>query len=232
MPPMACAEAEHGRDAMNANNRNLLAIALATVLLSPAAWAQKDGKGPPDMPRVEPAPAAPVPNSPERTMRDIHKPATTTTDQADTTLPPPSPPESQGAEHAAAHSSVVQRDLWTRLDTNGDGKISTSEGEADAAFDTDFSAMDTDDDGFVTDAEYRTAAKEDVRAGGADASSSASGRMGDVVRRLDANADGSISLSEGDADATIKSNFSSIDSNSDGMVSRAEYQAWLKASRK
>jgi Ca2+-binding EF-hand superfamily protein len=232
MPPMACAEAEHGRDAMNANNRNLLAIALATVLLSPAAWAQKDGKGPPDMPRVEPAPAAPVPNSPERTMRDIHKPATTTTDQADTTLPPPSPPESQGAEHAAAHSSVVQRDLWTRLDSNGDVKISTSEGEADAAFDTDFSAMDTDDDGFVTDAEYRTAAKEDVRAGGADASSSASGRMGDVVRRLDANADGSISLSEGDADATIKSNFSSIDSNSDGMVSRAEYQAWLKASRK
>jgi Ca2+-binding EF-hand superfamily protein len=216
---------------MNANNRNLLAIALATVLLSPAAWAQ-NGKGPPDMPRVEPAPPAPVPNSPEQTMRDIHKPATTTTDQAETTLPPPSPPESQGGEHAAAHSSVVQRDLWTRLDTNGDGKISTSEGEADAAFNTDFSTMDTDDDGFVSDAEYRTAAKEDVRAGGADSSSNSSGRMGDVMHRLDANADGSISLSEGEADATIKSNFSSIDSNSDGMVSRAEYQAWLKTSRK
>ncbi|KQY49884.1 hypothetical protein [Lysobacter sp. Root494] len=214
---------------MNANNRNLLAIALATVLLSPAAWAQKDSKGPPDMPRVEPAPSAPVPNSPEQTLRDIHKPATTTTDQADTMLPPPSPPESQGAEHAAAHSSVVQRDLWTRLDVNGDGKISTSEGDADAAFSTDFSAMDTDDDGFVSDAEYRTAAREDVRA---DANSSSSGRMGDVMRRLDANADGSISLSEGDADATIKSNFNSIDTNSDGMVSRAEYQAWLKVSRK
>ena len=92
--------------------------------------------------------------------------------------------------------------------------------------------MDTDDDGFVTDSEYRTAAKEDVRAGSADASSSSAGRIGDVLRRLDANADGSISLSEGDADATIKSNFSSIDANSDGMVSRAEYQAWLKASRK
>jgi Ca2+-binding EF-hand superfamily protein len=217
---------------MNANNRNLLAIALATVLLSPAAWAQKDGKGPPDMPRVEPAPPAPVPNSPEQTMRDIHKPATTTTDQAETTLPPPSPPKSQGGEHAAAHSSVVQRDLWTRLDTNGDGKISTSEGEADAAFNTDFSTMDTDDDGFVSDAEYRTVAKDDVRAGGADYSSNSSGRMGDVMHRLDANADGSISLSEGEADATIKSNFSSIDSNSDGMVSRAEYQAWLKTSRK
>lgn len=217
---------------MNANNRNLLAIALVTVLLSPAAWAQKDGKGPPDMPRVAPVPTGPVPSSPERTMREVHEPAATTTDQAETTTPPPSPPESQGAEHAAAHSSVVQRDLWTRLDTNGDGRISTSEGEADAAFNTDFSAMDTDDDGFVTDSEYRTAAKEDVRAGGADASSSSAGRIGDVLRRLDANADGSISLSEGDADATIKSNFSSIDANSDGMVSRAEYQAWLKASRK
>src|SRR5688500_18457683 len=201
---------------MNANNRNLLAIALAAVLLSPAAWAQQDGKGPPDMPRVAPAPPAPVPNSPEQTMRDIHKPATTTTDQADTTLPPPSPPQSQGTEHAATHSSVVQRDVWTRLDTNGDGRISTSEGEADAAFDTDFSAMDTDDDGFVSDTEYRSAAKVYGRTGDPP---NAPDRTGDVLRRLDGNADGSISLSEGNADATIKSNFGSIDANSDGMVS-------------
>lgn len=214
---------------MKANNRNLLAIALATVLLSPAAWAQKEGKGPPDMPRVAPTLPAPVPNSPEQTMRDIHKPVTTTTEQADTALPPPSPPESQGAEHAAAHSSVVQRDLWTRLDVDGDGRISTSEGAADAAFNTDFSAMDTDGDGFVTDIEYRSAAKPETGTGDADASSRSTG---DVLRRLDANADGSISLSEGEADATIRSSFSAIDANSDGMVSRAEYRAWLKASRK
>lgn len=217
---------------MNANNRNLLAIALAAVLLSPAAWAQNDGKGPPDMPRVAPTPPAPVPNSPEQTMRDIHKPVTTTTEQAETTLPPPSPPQSQGAEHAASHSSVVQRDLWTRLDVDGDGRISASEGEAEATFNTDFSAMDTDEDGFVTETEYRSAAKADTGTGGTDSSSRSSGGMGDPVRRLDANADGSISLSEGDADATIRSNFSSIDVNSDGMVSRAEYQAWLKANRK
>ena len=216
---------------MKANNRNLLAIALATVLLSPAAWAQNDGKGPPDMPRVAPTPPAPVPNSPEQTMRDIHKPVTTTTDQAETTLPPPAPPQSQGAEHAATHSSVVQRDLWTRLDSNGDGRISASEGEADAVFNTDFSAMDSDEDGFVTDAEYRSAAKAEG-SGDADSSSRSSGGTGDVMRRLDTNADGSISRSEGDADATIKSSFGSIDTDSDGMVSRAEYQAWLKASRK
>ena len=210
---------------MKANNRNLLAIALATVLLSPAAWAQNDGKGPPDMPRVAPTPPAPVPNSPEQTMRDIHKPVTTTTDQAETTLPPPAPPQSQGAEHAATHSSVVQRDLWTRLDSNGDGRISASEGEADAAFNTDFSAMDSDEDGFVTDAEYRSAAKADTGSGDADSSSRSSG-----CSWLPRWCTGS--LSEGDADATIKSSFGSIDTDSDGMVSRAEYQAWLKASRK
>lgn len=216
---------------MKANNRHLLAIALATVLLSPAAWAQKEGKGPPDMPRVAPTAPAPVPNSPEQTMRDIQEPVTTTTEQADT--PPPSPPQSQGAEHAATHSSIVQRDQWTRLDTNGDGRISATEGEADAAFNADFSAMDSDDDGFVTDVEYRSAAKAETRTDpDAGASSRATGSGSDVLRRLDANADGSVSLSEGEADATIRSNFSSIDADSDGMVSRAEYQAWLKANRK
>lgn len=217
---------------MNANNRSLPAIALAAVLLAPAAWAQNDGKGPPDVPRVAPTPPAPVPNSPEQTMRDIHKPVTTTTEQAETTLPPPSPPQSQGAEHAASHSSVVQRDLWTRLDADGDGRISASESAAEATFNADFSAMDTDEDGFVTETEYRSAAKADMGTEGADSSSRSSAGRGDPIRRLDTNADGSISLSEGGADATIKSSFSSIDANSDGMVSRAEYQAWLKATRK
>lgn len=212
---------------MNANNRNLLAIALATVLLSPAVWAQRGDKGPPDMPRTVPTPTVPTPNSPEQTMRDLHKPVTTTTEQADTTLPPPSPPQSQGAEHAAAHSSVVQRDLWTRLDTDGDGKISTTEGAVDGDFNSDFATMDADHDGFVTDTEYRTAAKASMETG-----KEASSGKGDVMHRLDANADGSLSLAEGNADASIKANFSAIDANSDGMVTRAEYQAWLKAGRK
>lgn len=220
---------------MNANtNRNLLAIALATLLLSPSAWAQRGGKGPPDMPRVVPTPTTPTPASPEQTMRDIHKPVTSTTDQANTTLPPPAPQQSQGAEHAAKHSSVVQRDVWTRLDADGDGKISTTEGAADADFNTDFAVMDADRDGFVTDTEYRTAAKAAMEPGStsADASEHMSAGVGDVLRRLDANADGSISISEGDADASVKANFSAIDANNDGMVTRSEYQAWKKTGRK
>lgn len=220
---------------MKANNRNLLAIAMATVLLSPAAWAQRSST-PPDMPRTVPMQVAPVPSSPEQTMRDMHKPMTKTTEQADTKLPPPSPEQSQGAENAAAHSSVVQRDLWIRLDTDGDGKISTTEGAVDAEFNTDFATMDADHDGFVTDTEYRTAAKAEMEpgrgTGGTDASSSAGSRMGDVMHRLDVNADGSITLAEAETDATFKGNFGAIDKNSDGMVTRTEYQAWLKANRK
>ena len=56
--------------------------------------------------------------------------------------------------------------------------------------------------------------------------------MRDAMSRLDANADGSISLSESEGDATFKSNFSRIDANSDGLVSSAEYHAWVKAERK
>jgi hypothetical protein len=217
---------------MNASNRKMLSLALSAVLLSPAAWA--GGKGPPDVPRVAPTPNLPTPNSPEQTMRDIHKPLTNTTEQANTNMPPPSPPQSQGAEHAAAHSSVVQRDLWTRLDVDGDGRISTVEGATDRGFNAGFAAMDSDHDGFVTDAEYRAAAKAgmDKGRGGADASARTSSSLGDAMRRLDANADGSISMDEGGADATFKANFAAIDANSDGTVTRAEYQAWLKASRK
>ena len=61
----------------------------------------------------------------------------------------------QGAEHAAAHSAVVATDLWRRFDANGDGRLSAMEIELDARLKADFGAIDADDDGFVSDAEYR-----------------------------------------------------------------------------
>lgn len=204
---------------MNASNRNLLAMALATLLLSPAVWAGK-GAGQQDA----------VP--PDKTMGDKSKQGTERTDQA----PPPAPTQSQGAEHATDHSSVAQRDLWTRLDSNGDGRISATEGAVDSGFDSGFGAMDADKDGFVTDTEYRASAKTDLDAaaatGGVNASSQSTTAMRDTMARLDTNADGSVSLSEGEADATFKSNFAAIDANSDGIVTDSEYRAWTKAERK
>jgi Ca2+-binding EF-hand superfamily protein len=68
---------------------------------------------------------------------------------------------SQGAEHAADHSAVVATDLWRRFDANGDGRLSAVEVDLDARLKADFGAMDADDDGYVSDAEYRTFHRSD-----------------------------------------------------------------------
>ena len=69
---------------------------------------------------------------------------------------------SQGAEHAAAHSEVVTRDVFGTLDADHDGRISATEAGVDTGFNGSFSAMDSNGDGFVTDAEYRAHAKADM----------------------------------------------------------------------
>jgi hypothetical protein len=214
---------------MNANNCNLLAITVAALLLSPTAWAQSETGQSVDQAVHDRA----TQDAPERTLQAVSKGATEQTEQMDQSTPPPS----QAAESAASHSSIVQRDLWTRLDTNGDGKISSAEGAVDTDFNAEFGTLDADQDGFVTDIEYRIAAKTDLETdsatGGANASSPQStSAMRDAMSRLDANADGSISRSESEGDATFRSNFSSIDANSDGLVSSSEYHAWAKAERK
>jgi hypothetical protein len=66
---------------------------------------------------------------------------------------------SQGEQHAAAHSAVVTRDVWTRLDDNADGKLSIGEVKSDTSISGAFSGMDANGDGFVTQAEYSAYAK-------------------------------------------------------------------------
>lgn len=266
---------------MKNRNRNLLALALATALLSQAAWAEKGGKG-----------ADPVPNDPARTtgstvsdaarttgqavddvpraagqsvsqtareanptmndaasdepqatppQRSVHErmvknPTNTETTDLEKPTPPVPPTQSQGADNAAAHSSVTRRELWGRLDTDHDGQISAAESAVDAEFNAGFQAMDTNDDGLLTDAEYQVAARAEVGStsaqGGVNAASHSAVSVRDLLGRLDANGDGSISTIEGQADAGFSGSFSTIDANSDGMVSSDEYRAWTKAQRK
>ena len=64
--------------------------------------------------------------------------------------------KSQGEVHAQAHSAVVTRDVWLKLDGNADGKLSSSEVSTNTGISGAFSAMDGNSDGFVTQAEYRS----------------------------------------------------------------------------
>jgi hypothetical protein len=62
---------------------------------------------------------------------------------------------------AADESAPARRDLWSQLDANGDGRISVVEGDASADFKSNFEMMDADQDGYVSDAEYRTHVRDD-----------------------------------------------------------------------
>jgi len=172
--------------------------------------------------RVTPTPAATMPTGKDQAKQDK---------TTDTATSKEMPPTSQGAANAAAHSSVVQRDLWSRLDTDSDGLISATEADADTTFDGDFDAMDTDDDGFISDTEYRTFAKMDASQGAANAAPHSAVVQRDTWSRLDTDGDGRISATEADADVGIDGSFSAMDSNGDGFVTDAEFRAHAKATR-
>ena len=70
---------------------------------------------------------------------------------------------SQGEAHAAAHSAVVTRDVWTKLDANTDGKLSSTEVSSNTTISGAFSVMDSNGDGFVTQAEYTAYAKANLK---------------------------------------------------------------------
>jgi Ca2+-binding EF-hand superfamily protein len=245
------------------NRTTLLAIALGAVLAAPSAFAQSDNANPraTGNAAAQAAQATPRPTLPEQAAQPARDAVQDVTQQRPTeqTMPPPEEPEestappadatdfkeardateapasmqSQGAANAAPHSAVVQRDAWTRLDVDADGRISPTEADADAAFGLDFDDMDTDDDGFVSDAEFRAFARVDGSMEGGQGAANATAHSMVVTRdlwtRLDTDADGRISTTEADADATFDGDFAGFDANADGFVSQDEYRAAAQA---
>lgn len=218
---------------MNGRTRTLLTLAMSTAMLAPAAFAQKvkvemktTGNATSQAAREMPRPTLP-PQAPQRAAdatRNVvpqPRPAAAPVSQS-------LPPTSQGAANAAAHSSVVQRDAWMRLDTDGDGRISPTEADVDSSFDTGFEAMDTNDDGFVSDTEYRAFAKVDASQGAAHAAAHSSVVQRDLWARLDADGDGRISAGEADADTVFDGDFDAMDGDDDGFISDTEYRAFAK----
>jgi hypothetical protein len=227
-------------------------MALSTALIAPVAFAQKvkteiktTGNPTSQSATQAPRPTLPAQASPRAAaaVSDVTqpRPAPKSADAQDwkdaksATAPEAMPPgnkamptTAQGAAHAAAHSAVVTRDLWTRLDADADGRISATEADLDTGFDADFAGMDADADGFVSDAEYRAFAKGDASQGAAHAAAHSAVVTRDLWTRLDANADGRISATEADLDTGFDADFASMDADADGFVSDAEYRAFAK----
>jgi Ca2+-binding EF-hand superfamily protein len=151
--------------------------------------------------------------------------------QDETGTPPPSPVQAQGSAHAAANSSVVQRDLWNTLDTDHDGTISTTEAGADASFDGHFAAMDGNGDGKVGADEYRAYAKANMGTGGQNANAGSQAATTMTWNNIDADKDGKLSATEVESYENLKANFAGMDSDGDGFVTQDEYRAYQKANR-
>lgn len=92
-------------------------------------------------------------------------------------------------------------DQLMQLDTNGDGNITHAEAEAGRA--AMFDRLDTDHDGYLSEAERNGA-----------------GRMGQQLASADTNSDGRVSRAE--AMAAPYRAFDRLDSNNDNVISTAE----------
>ena len=89
--------------------------------------------------------------------------------------------------------------------------------------------LDTDDDGFVNQAEYDASAKADVSQGAEHAAAHSAVVTRETFMSLDSDKDGRISSTEADADARFDVSFSAMDANGDGFVTDAEFRAHAKA---
>jgi hypothetical protein len=241
---------------MNPLNRNLLALALGAVLVSPAAFAQqnKGGKGSTttttqtsagqataDSAKTGDRPASPtLPTQANPTASDAisdrtaaaedrsgETTATDTTTQnaGSTTLRN----TASAAQDSMSASNPGKGNWWKDADTDGDGKLSATEANANAGLSSRFATIDTDKDGFVTTEEYRTFYTANASQGEQHAAAHSAVVTRDVWVKLDADADSRISLAEAAANTDLSTSFSTMDSNSDGFVTQAEYQAYAKA---
>ena len=245
---------------MKALNRNLIALALGAVLVSPAAFAQDKGnkgqsatsagQATAESVRTGEQPASPtLPTQASPTAQDAisdrtaaaedkkddgkagntASTATTATQNAGSTTLRNT---ASAAQDSMGASNPGKGNWWKDADTDGDGKLSSTEANANAGLSSRFATIDADKDGFITTEEYRTFYTANASQGEQHAAAHSAVVTRDVWVKLDADADSRISLAEAAANTDLSASFAGMDSNSDGFVTQAEYQAYAKAQQK
>lgn len=117
---------------------------------------------------------------------------------------------------------------WQNADTNGDAKLSATEANANAGLASRFATIDANQDGFVTNNEYRVFYAANAGQGEQHAVAHSAVVTRGAWVTLDADADSRISLAEAASNTDLAVSFPTMDSNSDGFVTQAEYTAYAR----
>lgn len=154
---------------MKHHQRNLLAIALIAALASPLAIAQSvtgqvTGTVTGTVEGTTQLPTATVESTVQRTTDTASDAVQDTTQTVDRTVQESDASVAADAQvtgHAKAgqegnaNQGFAPPAIWATLDANADGHIDAKEASADAGFEQNFAAIDTNDDGVVSKAEFR-----------------------------------------------------------------------------
>lgn len=138
-------------------------------------------------------------------------------------------PGDPAARQVVASTSAGKGNWWQDADTDGDGKLSSTEANANAGLASRFAAIDANHDGFVTSDEYRVFYVANASQGEQHAAAHSAVVTRDVWVTLDVDADSRISLAEAARNADLSASFELMDSNNDGFVTQAEYSDYIKA---
>lgn len=226
---------------------NVLAAALATALLSPAAIAQSENSATTAQ-QAQEVPRAALPPPVTQRLPGNQDPRTPPTGGDDvqldeapmTSTRPAPPPPPQAQTRAADQSAVVLQEQWTTLDADRDGRISAAEAADNATFNRDFSTIDSNDDGFISPDEHRAHVRQMAGRGDQPASQGQgadhAAAHAQVVQRelwseLDSDSDGRISSVESSMDPQFGARFRSIDGDGDGYVNPDEYRTYSQQER-
>jgi hypothetical protein len=165
--------------------------------------------------------------------------APTPADAVDRATQPVAPPATPAAQ-SQARTAEEQRTMppsdpaFARLDTDGDGRVGPVEADADSQFDAQFDDMDSDDDGFVSTAEFSAFGKAapPTAQGAEHAAGHSAVATGETFGGLDKDKDGRVSSTEASVDTNFDAGFAAMDANGDGFVSDSEYRAQAKTTGK